>query len=141
MANMLFLKGGKMTTNIFVQDECGKIIEELLVIVLEDKKSYVIDSEGDLYFRSISKTTIPGSKIIKKDLMRFKSGSTINMGYKTVDTPPKEKLISIKTNKIFSKNIKEQIKNLDLKKYAEDNNSFEIEFFIEKLEDKQKWVF
>lgn len=130
-----------MTTNIFVQDECGKIIEELLVIVLEDKKSYVIDSEGDLYFRSISKTTIPGSKIIKKDLMRFKSGSTINMGYKTVDTPPKEKLISIKTNKIFSKNIKEQIKNLDLKKYAEDNNSFEIEFFIEKLEDKQKWVF
>lgn len=130
-----------MKTNIFIQNECGKIIEELLVIVFDDKKSYVIDSNGDLYFRTISKVTIPGSKIVKKDLMRFKSGSTINMGYKTVDIPPKEKITSIKTNKIFSKNIKEQIKKLDLKKYAEDNNSFEIEYFIEKLEDKQKWIF
>ncbi|MGL5655382.1 MAG: hypothetical protein ACRCXY_00925 [Fusobacteriaceae bacterium] len=130
-----------MKINIFIQEKCGSIIEELLVIIFEDKKSYVIDSQGILYFRTITKVAIPGSKITKKDIVKFQSGSIFNNGYKTVEISPKEKLISLKTNKIFSKNIKEQIKNLNLKKYAEDNNSFEIEFFIEKLEKKQKWIF
>lgn len=130
-----------MNTNVFVQEKCGSIIEELLVIIFEDKKSYVIDSQGILYFRAITKVTIPGSKITEKDTVRFRSGSIFNNGYKTVEISPKEKLISLKTNKIFSKNIIEQIRKLNLKKYADNNNKFEVEFFIEKLEEKQKWIF